>query len=93
MALGPSVAAMKAPGQGQGTVPGRVDENEPENNKKAKPLSRRLSTSIGACSTKMTDVLSWDSKLAENKIGLILASIHPTHNPCYHCFNLLHVLT
>lgn len=40
--------------------------------KKQKPMSKRLSAFISQCSAKMTEIMSWQAKLDENKIGLIL---------------------
>ena len=56
-----------ASGQGQ---PGNDDKNKKE--PKVQPMSKRISKSIGQCSSKMTEVLSWQSKLHENKAGLNL---------------------
>ena len=42
----------------------------PEKKDKVKPMSRRLSNSIGQCSTKMNEILVWKAKLQENKPGL-----------------------
>lgn len=57
-------------------VPGgnRPTETDPKNAKgnKVKPMSKRISSNITACSSKMTEILSWQSKLSENKTGLIL---------------------
>ena len=39
---------------------------------KIKPLSKRISSSIAMCSSKMTEILSWQAKLAENKGNLKL---------------------
>lgn len=48
-----------------------IGNNEPKP-PKAKPMSRRLSTSIAQCSSKITEIVSWEAKLAENKAGLKL---------------------
>ena len=37
-----------------------------------KAMSKRLSGAISQCSSKMTEVLSWQSKLQDNKVGMIL---------------------
>ena len=42
------------------------------NRQKTKPMSKKLSTFISQCSAKMTEILSWQAKLDENKSGLIL---------------------
>lgn len=57
---------------GQGAGGGGGGPELPENQKKTKPLSKRLSTAISQCSSKMTDVLAWQSKIKENKTGLNL---------------------
>ena len=43
---------------------------------KPKPMSKRISTNISQCSAKMTEILSWQAKLDENKPGLILVFIN-----------------
>ncbi len=42
---------------------------------KVKPMSRRLATNISQCSSKITEILSWEAKLKENKNGLSLACL------------------
>jgi hypothetical protein len=46
------------------------DGNVPKKEAKVQPMSKRFSKYISQCSTKMTDVLAWKSKLDENKTGL-----------------------
>ena len=53
------------------TPPGHEEKDKA---KKQKPLSKKLSSNISACSSKMTEILSWQSKLDENKTGLMLVS-------------------
>lgn len=54
-------------------APGQLPPDENTKATKVKPMSKRLSSSISACSNKLTDVLAWQAKLKENKGGLILA--------------------
>eukprot|EP00435_Cladocopium_sp_Y103_P015770 s3511_g3.t2 len=55
--------------EGEGSLP--PDGNVPgKKEPKVQPMSKRLSKYISQCSTKMTDVLAWKSKLDENKTGL-----------------------
>lgn len=88
--MGPGMDALKAVsfglGPGTGSGPLGADQNpaggegngDGSGNKKApkpKPMSRRLSTSIATCSSKVTEILSWISKLDENKTGMNLNTI------------------
>lgn len=64
-------AAPDAEQQGSGGPP--ADGKPPRGPKKeTKTLSRKITGSIAQCSAKMTEILSWQSKLAENKNGLNL---------------------
>lgn len=87
-AMGPGMDALKAVSFGLGTGSGSLGADQKQaggegngdgpGNKKApkpKPMSRRLSTSIATCSSKMTEILSWKSKLDENKTGMNLNTI------------------
>ena len=58
---------------GAGEQAGVPQTDDPKKEKKSKPMSRRLSAIISQCSSKMTEILSWQSKVAENKPGLMLA--------------------
>ena len=40
---------------------------------KVKPISRQVTGCLTQCSAKMTEIISWQSKLTDNKSGLILA--------------------
>ena len=53
----------------EGSLPA-PDGNVPKKEPKVQPMSKKLSKYISQCSTKMTDVLAWKSKLDENKSGL-----------------------
>ena len=53
----------------------KPQEDDNKKNPKVKPMSKRVSTSISQCSSKMTEILSWQSKLAENKSGLNLGRL------------------
>ena len=54
------------------TEPAGNRDTPEEKGKKQKPMSRRLSASISACSSKMTEVLAWQATLDDNKVGLML---------------------
>ena len=62
-------------GAGNGVDAGLLpDRNQPP--KKTKPpktISKQMTGCISQCSSTMTEILSWQAKLAENKTGLILA--------------------
>ena len=60
-------AAAAAPPNGS-PQPGEGGRKPP----KIKPLSKRISSSIAMCSSKMTEIMSWQAKLAENKGDLKL---------------------
>ena len=49
-----------------------IPDQENKKGNKTKPMSKKISSSITSCSSKMTEILSWQSKLTENKSGLIL---------------------
>lgn len=58
-----------------GTAPAGVEVPNPgglPKDKKQKPMSKKLSSFISQCSGKMTEIMSWQAKLDENKSGLIL---------------------
>ena len=52
---------------GVGETP-NLEEKQP----KVKPMSKRLAGSISQCSSKMTEILSWESKVQDNKSGMSL---------------------
>ena len=89
-ALGPQFDKLKSvsfesdPGAGGGGALPDHDDQSKNKNAKAKPMSKKLSSSISACSSKLTEILSWQSKLGENKVGLILGCTDPTR-----LFNIL----
>lgn len=59
------------PGQGGPNPTGPpADGKPPRKDKQQKPMSRKITTGISQCSAKMTEILSWQSKLVENKNGL-----------------------
>ena len=60
-------------GGGGGVAPGQGGPPEKKAKDKVKPMSKRLSSSISLCSSKMNEVLVWQSKLQENKVGLHLS--------------------
>ena len=71
VSFGPSGIAGNGNGGG---APGHVDQNQKPNKvAKPKPMSKKLSGNISTCSAKLTEVLSWQSKLDQNASGLNLA--------------------
>ena len=79
-ALGSHVEQFKNNIFAGGTVPGASgpgqhglgNHEDKKKEPKVQPMSRRISKCIGQCSSKITEVLSWQSKLQENKPGLNL---------------------
>lgn len=73
-AMGPEIEKLKAVSfdQGEAKKPPENLKGGGEPKAKAKPVSRRLSTNISQCSAKITEIVSWEAKLAENKAGLKL---------------------
>lgn len=67
-----SFGARGQPGNpGTDGVPGQPDQSQkPGKVPKQKPMSKKLSGNISTCSAKMTEVLSWQSKLDQNTGGL-----------------------
>lgn len=65
------------PSQPGGDIPAPAPGDNQKGGK-AKPMSRKLSTAISQCSAKMTEVLSWQCKLDENKGGLQLVHVFKT---------------
>ena len=61
----------------------------PDKKDKVKPMSKRLSTSIGQCSTKVNEILVWKAKLQENKPGLKLDSQVGPHPTCCYMVKLV----
>jgi len=59
---------------------GDVDGEKPKptymDNRKNKPMSKKLSSNIAACSAEMTEILSWEAKIQENRAGLILGNYY-----------------
>ncbi len=71
--MGPEMDKLKAFSFGGG--PGKEGNHvplPPEPQKKAKPMSKRLSSNISQCSAKLAEVVSWEAKIQENKAGLKL---------------------
>ena len=59
-----------------GTSSEKNDEDNKKQAAKVKPMSKKVSTTISTCSSKMTEILSWQAKLQENKVGLKLGFAH-----------------
>lgn len=74
-----SFGARGQPGNpGADGVPGQPDQSQkPGKAPKQKPMSKKLSGNISTCSAKMTEILSWQSKLDQNTGGLNLAMLFP----------------
>ena len=70
----------QALGQGNGLDVGPDRTPASKKNKPPKTMSKQITSCISSCSAKMTEILSWQAKLAENKNGLILAQKNMFHS-------------
>ena len=73
--MGPQLDTFNACSLQEGSaegIPNKDPETPAPTRKKTQPMSKKLSTFISQCSGKMTEILSWQAKLDENKSGLIL---------------------
>lgn len=84
--MGTEIDKLKAFSFGAGSSgdPSVVIPEQPQ--KKQKPMSKKLSSTISQCSEKMTEVVSWEAKIKENKAGLKLNMCLILHILCVFFF-------